>query len=157
MDADFLLSKNFSFYEMTATARAEFQEVNRAKAFSHTLELTGLCQIVLEPVRAHFGKPLIIHSAFRCADLNKSVGGSPTSQHTLGQAADFHIPGVNFADIFNFIWRESNIPFGQLIDEKNWIHCSTGAPWRDAARCGEVLSLNSKTGKLELVSLKRSI
>ena len=127
---DFKLTEHFTFFELTRTDKPEFKELNRRKGLCYPAELTGLCRIILEPVRTHYGKPVIIHSGFRCFELNTAVGGSKTSQHMLGQAADFHVDGVSIEDVFNWLWKESGIPFGQLIDERRdgerWIHGSTG-------------------------------
>lgn len=127
---DFKLTEYFTFFELTRTDRAEFQELNRRKGLCYPAELTGLCRIILEPVRAHCGKPVIVHSGFRCFELNTAVGGSANSQHMLGQAADFHVDGVSVDDVFSWLWKKSGIPFGQLIDERRgadrWIHASTG-------------------------------
>lgn len=51
---------------------------------------------VLQKIRTHFGKPITINSGFRTASHNKSkaVGGSPTSQHLYGMAADIVVSGV---------------------------------------------------------------
>ena len=127
---DFKLTEHFSFFELTRTDKAKFQELNRRKAMCYVAELTAVCRLILEPVRAHYGKPVILNSGFRCFELNEAVGGSKTSQHMLGQAADFHVDGVSLDDAFNWFWHESGIPFGQLIDERRggdrWLHASTG-------------------------------
>lgn len=49
---------------------------------------------VIEDVRTHFGKPLIINSANRCESHNAKEGGSKNSQHLKGMAADIRINGV---------------------------------------------------------------
>ncbi len=49
---------------------------------------------VLEGVRAHFGKPLIITSSHRCVEHNKRVGGRPNSMHLTGKAADIQVSRV---------------------------------------------------------------
>lgn len=49
---------------------------------------------VLEKVRHHFGQPITITSGCRCSDHNKKVGGTPTSQHLLGRAADISVKNV---------------------------------------------------------------
>jgi len=127
---DFSLTEHFSFFELTRTDRAELQDLNRSKGLCCMPELKLLAVAVLEPIRAYYGKPVIVHSGFRCPELNTLIGGSANSQHMLGQAADFHVKGVNIDDVFTWLWHESGIPFGQLIDERRgasrWIHASTG-------------------------------
>lgn len=54
---------------------------------------------VLQKIRVEFGKPVHINSAFRSQSKNKSVGGSPKSQHMYGLAADIHIDGVTPKEI----------------------------------------------------------
>ncbi|ENB1362047.1 DUF882 domain-containing protein [Salmonella enterica] len=49
---------------------------------------------ILEDVREHFGKPVIINSANRCPTHNKSVGGASKSVHLTGKAADIVVKGV---------------------------------------------------------------
>ena len=87
---DFRLTEHFGFFELTRTSKAEYQELNRRKALCYTGQMRSLCIDLLEPVRAHYGKPVIIHSGYRCYELNKAVGGNANSQHMLGQAVDFH-------------------------------------------------------------------
>jgi len=127
---DFKLTEHFTFFELTHTYKAELQELNRRKGLCYTPELTDLCKLILEPVRTHYGKLVIINSGFRCPDLNKAVGGSASSQHMLGEAADFHVDGVSIGDVLSWLWHESGIQFGQLIDERRngerWLHASTG-------------------------------
>ena len=127
---DFRLTEHFTFFELTRTDRAGLQEPNRRKGLCRMPELKLLAVAVLEPVRAYYGKPVIVHSGFRCFELNAAIGGSANSQHMLGQAADFHVDGVSIDDVFAWLWLKSGIPFGQLIDERRdgdrWIHASTG-------------------------------
>ncbi len=49
---------------------------------------------ILEKIRAHFGRPVIINSAYRTPEYNAKVDGSPTSQHLYGLAADIRVNGV---------------------------------------------------------------
>ena len=84
---------------------------------------------MLEPVREHFG-PVHINSGFRCPDLNKAVGGTSTSQHCLGQAADIEVAGVANGDLA--AWIAANLDFDQVILEcyrkgqpnSGWVHVS---------------------------------
>lgn len=93
-----------------------------ASALDPTLEqvvsLARLCSTLLEPIRAHAGAPLLITSGLRSRELNAAIGGSPTSQHLRGRAADFVVPGREHAyawELFNWIFRESRLDYGQVI------------------------------------------
>ena len=56
----------------------------------------------LQDIRSHFGKPVIINSAYRCAVHNKKIGGATESYHTKGQAADIYISGVKPIEIARY-------------------------------------------------------
>lgn len=58
---------------------------------------------VLQKIRDHFGKPVIITSAYRNDAYNKKVGGADYSQHKYGMAADINISGVSPATIAKFV------------------------------------------------------
>ena len=49
---------------------------------------------VLQKIRNHFKKPVIINSAYRTPTYNKKVGGAVYSQHLYGTAADIQVSGV---------------------------------------------------------------
>ena len=55
--------------------------------------------VLLQCIREHFGKPVHITSGYRTAAHNAAVGGSKSSQHLLGRAADFHVEGVPVAAV----------------------------------------------------------
>ena len=81
---------------------------------------------VLDPLREAYGKPITINSGFRSPALNKAVGGSASSDHMQGRAADITggSPKEN-KKLFNLV-QSLGLPFDQLIDEKNfaWVHVS---------------------------------
>ena len=92
-------------------------------------KLLYLAIYILQPIRNIWG-PLKITSGFRSLEVNQAKGGESTSQHLLGEAADF-IPQVDVADIdevFEWIVADSDINYGQVIREnkngKQWIHIS---------------------------------
>ena len=49
---------------------------------------------ILQQIREHFGKALIITSGYRTPAHNKASGGAAYSQHLYGRAADFKVAGV---------------------------------------------------------------
>ena len=81
----------------------------------------ALCQTLLESVRTHFNKPMLIMSGYRSPKHNVLIGGVPTSYHLYTSdhaAADFVVPGTPLADVFDWIRLESHLPFDQVILER---------------------------------------
>jgi hypothetical protein len=91
---------------------------------------TVLCEQVLQPLRDAYGVGIKVNSGYRSPDVNAAVGGSRTSDHCKGQAADIEIPGVANADLAQYI--ADNFDFTQLILEfytqgipdSGWVHVS---------------------------------
>lgn len=138
------LTPHFSLAELVTTSHTDLADEQLAGAQQHLGALRSLAEL-LEQVRSLCGDhPLIIHSGYRCSALNTRIGGSPTSQHMRGEAADFHVRGVELEHVFAAI-RQSGLRWGQLILEGHrpgrpeWIHLSLGAPWRAPERCQQVL------------------
>ena len=133
------LSEHFTFAEMCATSQRGLVAKNAAEALAFLPPLTALCTTLLEPVRAKFGV-VSIHSAFRGLSLNTAIGGSKSSQHMKGEAADFHCPAAALEVVFRWLVVDSGLLFGQAILEAHrpgpptWIHLSLGEPWRTPAR-----------------------
>lgn len=73
------------------------------KDISDTVFISQDLVTVLQKIRDHFAKPLIITSAYRNDAYNKKVGGAVYSQHLYGKAADFFISGVSPAAIADFV------------------------------------------------------
>ena len=137
-DSDIHISPNFSWHEMTRTTHSELQVQNRNVPPSMMLSANALCWGLLEPIRRHFRKPVVIHSGYRSPDLNAKVKGSKRSEHMQFKAADFHVIDFTIEDVWNYIWKQSELPFGQLILEPSWIHCSLGYPLREKHKSGQV-------------------
>lgn len=136
------LSPHFSLDELTRTSLTEYAQANAFEARSYLQELTALAQM-LEVVRAKFG-PVTIHSAFRGLTVNAAVGGSKTSQHMRGEAADFHCPGATLEDVMRWVVHDSGIKYGQVILEgrngpPTWIHLSLGEPYRVGSSCRQAM------------------
>ena len=96
--------------------------------------LRYLCEQFLQPLRDEFG-PIHINSGFRCAELNKLVGGTSGSWHTYGSAADIRLPSVIIGvQMVHFIHRRfitCGIGYDELILSKrgksHWLHVAFNA------------------------------
>ena len=118
--------RNFTIQELTASATAEAKKIKNDPTPEAVENLKLLVDKVLDPLRDAYGKPIRVNSGYRSSALNAAVKGSKTSQHVKGQAAD--ITGGSKAEnkkLFELA-QELNLPYGQLIDEKNfsWVHIS---------------------------------
>jgi zinc D-Ala-D-Ala carboxypeptidase len=106
--------------------------------------LATLCRQVLEPVREHFGRPVVVSSGYRSPRLNAAVAGHPRSQHILGQAVDFEVLGVPNVEVWD--WIRTSLDYDQVILEyhvegqphSGWVHVSfvDGKNRKDALRIG---------------------
>ena len=123
------VSKNFALSEMVKSATAERLNVDISPSDIHLVNLTHLAIHILQPVRDEFGV-ITINSGYRSPALNAKVGGSKTSQHCNGQAADFESFSTPNPDLAK--WIAKNLDFDQLILEfydgvnpnSGWVHCS---------------------------------
>lgn len=83
------LSKNFSLREFEKSDTASMLGIdNTIKSKDVKDNIKELVDNILQPLRDSWGKPLFVNSGYRCIKVNKAVGGVPTSQHVIGQAAD---------------------------------------------------------------------
>lgn len=124
------LTPHFKLSEFTNSSTAKAQEIDNTPTLEIVERLQLLCINVLEPLRNAFDRPICIGSGFRCAKLNKAVGGVSNSQHMTGEAADIHVPDVATGREW-FEWIRKNCIFDQLICEREnknstrfWIHVS---------------------------------
>lgn len=62
---------------------------------------------LLEEIRNHFGRPVIVNSGYRCDIHNKTVGGGEYSRHLKGAAADIVVSGVSPAKVRQFLYGRS--------------------------------------------------
>lgn len=118
------LSTNFTLEEMTQSQTATRQGIPNQPGSAQTAALRALCETILEPIRAHFNAPVRVSSGYRSPKLNQTIGGSATSQHCKGEAADFTVVGHSVDEVFEFI-KASDLPFDQVIHEFGaWVHVS---------------------------------
>lgn len=121
------LTPHFSLNELTRSSTAERRGIDNTPTAEAVENLRALCQAVLEPARIAFGAPIYVSSGYRCAALNKAVGGKPTSQHLRGEAADLQVKGVaNLNRLYKIL---DGLDHDQLLYETNaagtkWLHIS---------------------------------
>jgi hypothetical protein len=124
------LSKNLALAEVMRSETAKRKGISNMPTPEHIENFKLLAENVFQPIRDHFGVPIILSSGYRSKELNTAVGGALSSQHCTGEAIDIDMDGttVKNADIFNFI--KDNLNFDQLIWEfgtdsnPDWVHVS---------------------------------
>lgn len=124
------LSANFTLKELTKSDTATRLGLDNTPDDAALENLKTLCEKVLQPVRDHFGKSVTVNSGYRSPESNAAVGGSKTSDHCKGQAADIEIMGVSNPDLAQ--WIMDNLEYTQLILEfytqgqpnSGWVHVS---------------------------------
>lgn len=118
-------SKNFSLNEFTKSDTAARFGIDNTPTEEVIENLNWLCLKILDPLRDSLNKKITVTSGFRCLPLNKKIGSGDGSQHTKGQACDFNVEGMKPKQVFDYIIKETKLPFDQVIMEfGQWIHIS---------------------------------
>lgn len=119
-------AKNFTLGELCRSDTAYKHSIYNVPDTPGLENLIYLAQKVLQPIRDHFGVPLVVTSGYRSPALNRLVKGSPSSFHCYAQAADIrfaHNTPASLLDLFRFI--HTTLPYTELIAEElpdGWIH-----------------------------------
>ena len=113
------LSQHFTLAELTHT---DHRSLDNSPTQIEISNLQRLAQF-LETVKTTLGgKPVMINSAFRSKAVNDAVGSKDTSQHRLGLAADFRVPGMSPDAVVRALLA---LPYDQIIREYDaWTHIS---------------------------------
>lgn len=117
---------NFRWYEFLRSNTANNRGIdNRPTAPVVYDRIKYLAVNVLQPLRDYFG-PIHINSGYRGPALNKAVGGSASSFHAFGMAADIvPVTGQKFTTLDMFRYIYGNLPYSELIAEEfpgGWVH-----------------------------------
>lgn len=121
------MAKYFKAAEMLKSETAEKNKIQNTPSVEVEQNIEELLG-VLDSLREHYGKPIKITSGYRCTELNKLVGGSPTSAHVIGYAADLQPMGDTFENFKAEVlrWLDTGVKFDQCIIERNkntqWVH-----------------------------------
>jgi len=124
------LSINFTLSELTKSETALRYDMDNSPTQEVIGCLQALAVYVLQPVREHYATGVKVNSGFRHPEVNAKVGGSKTSDHCRGMAADIEIPGVSNYELAH--WIQENLSFTQVILEfytpgvpdSGWVHVS---------------------------------
>lgn len=134
------LSTNFTLSELCKSETAARKGIDNIPPEEVVNNLSTLCDMVLQKVRNKLGV-VMVTSGYRSPELNKAIGGSVTSDHCKGLAADFEVVGFDNKELAT--WIKDNLIFKQLILEfyeegqpnSGWVHCS----FEEGNNKGEVL------------------
>ena len=115
------LTLHFTLEELTFTDHREFDNTPNDQELANLKRLS----LFLEEVKKLLGgKAIMVNSAFRSAEVNHAVGSTDKSQHRLGCACDFRVPGMTPDEVVQLI-KASDLPYDQIIREfDRWTHVS---------------------------------
>ena len=115
------MTPHFSLAELTVTDHRTLDNTPDADALANLQRLAEFLERVREVLG---GKPVMVNSAYRSKAVNDAVGSSDRSQHRLGLAADFRVPGMSPDAVVRAVMA-SGIPYDQVIKEyDSWTHIS---------------------------------
>ena len=103
----------------------------RCRDGSDTIMVDQALPVLLQAIREHFGRAVVITSGYRTAAHNAAVGGSKSSQHLLGRAADIQVADTPVEDVAAY--AESLMPTWGGVGRypvkagrtKGWVHVDT--------------------------------
>jgi hypothetical protein len=141
------LSKHFTVAELSKTSVRNKDNTPSLRVIDN---LQALVDNVLQPIRDKFG-PVVVNSGYRSPEVNKAVGGSKTSDHTLGMAADIEVLGMDNKALAE--WIRDNLSTTQIILEfytkgvpdSGWVHVS----YRADNLKNQTLTAKSVNGKTQ--------
>ena len=155
IDHNLQLSQNFKLGEYLVSTTARNNGLDNLPNEEHFKNIKSLNNNLIQPIRSKLGRAIVISSGYRSPEVNALVGGVPTSQHSLGQAADFVSPNYDNKKLAEFIIE--NFDFDQLILEfynpkdgpnSGWIHLSYNS---EGENRNEVISAIRKNGRTHYV------
>lgn len=130
---DEILQQSFRLSEFVRSDYAVRQGIDNMPKARELANLRNILAPGMQRVRDCLGAPVFVTSGYRCPELNRAIGGSASSQHCKGLAADFICPSFGTAKkVARHLLEHGDLRFDQLIWEGGWVHISftEGAPRR---------------------------
>ena len=136
------ISENFSYREFERSDTAERKGITNVITTVEVRDsIKTLVDKVLQPLRNVWGEPLTVNSGYRCPELNREVGGVPTSQHVKGEAAD--VACETPRELAQLAY-DLGLPYDQMILYPTFVHFSHRLHGKQR---GEVLYSKSYKGQ----------
>lgn len=144
---DYQVSEHFKYSEFVKTNHREYADKNWLEGEKFEDNIAYMARW-LEAIRKVWGKPIVINSGYRCYELNKAVGGAPSSNHRKACAVDIrcksHDDAMQMAQTILYVSAMAmcnhqlhNGDFDELLVEHVnnvwWVHFAARDAW-DANR-----------------------
>lgn len=134
----------FTINELIASDTAKAKGIDNSPTTEVRANLVALVETLLDPLREAWKSPIRVTSGYRCAALNKAVGGSSTSAHLYGYAADIVPLNGKIAEfkVFckNYFGNRRHL-YDQVILEQSkgseWVHI--GLKTQDGRKRGQLM------------------
>lgn len=130
------LSNHFNLSEFTKSETADKLGIDNSLSpvwdVNIVDNLQKLCVCTLEPIRRFLNEPVFVSSGYRCARLNEALGGSRSSQHKTGKAADIYFDSFEsrWYEVVIYLITSTHVPFDQLLIYPTFLHISLSSPNR---------------------------
>lgn len=120
------LSKNFTLEEFLISDYAERNDIDMTPSDEIIDNISNLIKSCMQPLRDEVNASIFITSGYRPTILNSAIGGSKTSAHVRGEAADFTVVGQTPYETATLI-EHMDLPYDQVIHEfGRWVHMGVG-------------------------------
>jgi zinc D-Ala-D-Ala carboxypeptidase len=118
------MTPHFTLDELTASETAERNGWDNTPNEQELANLQRLAEFLEDVKEALGGKPIMVSSGYRGKQVNDAVGSKDSSQHRVGCAVDFRVPGLTPDQVVRAIIA-SGLPYDQVIREfDRWTHLS---------------------------------
>ena len=118
------MTPHFTLDELTASETAARNGWDNTPNEQELANLQRLAEFLEDVKEALGGKPIMVSSGYRGKQVNDAVGSKDSSQHRVGCAVDFRVPGLTPDQVVRAIIA-SGLPYDQVIREfDRWTHLS---------------------------------